>query len=162
MDVLFAEAQDPVGLWQRLGLWKAISFGTTALAAVLAIMLILPPAVQTPPGPTPIYVSEIAGEGDALRLLAAYDPAQGTLAITRTAGGAADGRVLELWAIEGDNAPVSLGVLASAERDTIVVPEALRPAIDGLVLAISDEPPGGSPTGAPTGAVLAVGPITEL
>jgi len=30
------------------------------------------------------------------------------------------------------------------------------------VLAISDEPPGGSPTGAPTGAVLAVGAVTTI
>ena len=34
--------------------------------------------------------------------------------------------------------------------------------IAGLTLAISDEPPGGSPTGQPTGAVLAVGTVTEL
>ena len=39
---------------------------------------------------------------------------------------------------------------------------ALRAALEGAVLAISDEPTGGSPTGAPTGDVLALGEITPL
>jgi anti-sigma-K factor RskA len=42
------------------------------------------------------------------------------------------------------------------------LPEALRGTVAGLVLAVSDEPPGGSPTGAPTGAVLAVGQVSAL
>ena len=38
----------------------------------------------------------------------------------------------------------------------------LGKSIAQLTLAISDEPPGGSPTGQPTGAVLALGAVTEL
>jgi len=41
------------------------------------------------------------------------------------------------------------------------VPDDLRRRVAGAVLAISDEPEGGSPTGAPTGDVLAVGPVQE-
>lgn len=164
MSTLFEETSESARIWDRLGLWKAISLVATGVAAVLAILLLLPPLTfdGTAPGSDSIFVSEIVAEDNTLRLLAAFDPASGTLQITRTTGAAMEGRVLELWAIEGDNPPVSLGVLAEAERDQLAVPEALRPVIGNLVLAISDEPPGGSPTGAPTGAVLAIGPLVEI
>jgi anti-sigma-K factor RskA len=54
---------------------------------------------------------------------------------------------------------VSLGVLPASALAVVSVPEALRTATIGGTLAISDEPVGGSPTGAPSGAVLAVGSV---
>jgi anti-sigma-K factor RskA len=95
-----------------------------------------------------------------LRVLAVYDGASDRLRITRTAGRPADGRAHELWAIAGDNAPVSLGVMPADGSGAVTLPQGLAP--QGLVLAISDEPPGGSPTGQPTGAVLAVGEVVSL
>lgn len=69
----------------------------------------------------------------------------------------------ELWAIAGDAAPVSLGVVPENGRITLTLPDALRGSPQsGLVLALSDEPPGGSPTGAPTGDVLAVGEVLDI
>jgi anti-sigma-K factor RskA len=94
--------------------------------------------------------------------LAVYDPDTTELRLTRTAGDAAEGRVLQLWAIAGAAAPVSLGVLPADPTTAVILPEALRADVAGLVLAVSDEPPGGSPTGAPTGAVLAVGQVSGL
>ena len=83
--------------------------------------------------------------------------------ITRTDGAAVSGRVLELWGIPADGTgPVSLGVLPDTETAEVMVPEALFGKAVGLTLALSDEPPGGSPTGAPTGAVLAVGQLSEI
>jgi anti-sigma-K factor RskA len=71
--------------------------------------------------------------------------------------------VLELWLIEGDAAPVSLGVLPEAPQARVPLDRALAARIAaGALLAISDEPEGGSPTGAPTGAVLAAGPVQEI
>jgi anti-sigma-K factor RskA len=56
-----------------------------------------------------------------------------------------------------------LGILATDETiNEIIIPESLRIKMVGATLAISDEPAGGSPTGAPTGAVLAAGEITTL
>jgi anti-sigma-K factor RskA len=73
-----------------------------------------------------------------------------TLTITRVAGQpAAAGQVHELWIIAPDAAPVSLGLLTEAP---LAVQYPVPPR--GWTLAVSIEPAGGSPTGAPTGPVI--------
>jgi anti-sigma-K factor RskA len=67
------------------------------------------------------------------------------------------GRSLELWALPAQGAPVSLGLLPASGRieRTLAAHQvaALRAAPN---VAVSLEPSGGSPTGAPTGPVLFV------
>lgn len=145
--------------WKRAGLWQGVSLASILVTAFFALQALQAPP---PPGPAPLFVSEIAAEDQSLRLLAVYDSGLGEIRLTRTAGSAAEGRVLELWAIAGQAAPVSLGVLPEQATAALPLPEALRDGVSGLILAISDEPPGGSPTGAPTGAVLAVGAVSAL
>ena len=158
---LFGAPDAPTSLWSRLGLWQGFSLAATAAAAVMAVMLLTQTAPEAP-APGPLFVSEIVAEDDSLRVLAVYDGATGGLRVTRTAGAPAEGRDFELWAIVGDNAPRSLGVLTDDGTGNILLPEDLQGAVGGMVLAISDEPDGGSTTGAPTGAVLAVGHVTDI
>ncbi|SEQ89728.1 anti-sigma factor [Thalassovita taeanensis] len=158
---LFGAPPRRVPLWQRAGIWQGISFASLAVAGFFAAQNLTVPGPQTG-ARGPVYVSEIAAADASLRVLALYAPEAGELRITRTAGAAQDGRALELWAIAGDAAPVSLGVLPGEAKAVVTLPEGLRAGVATLVLAISDEPPGGSLTGAPTGAVLAVGQVTEL
>lgn len=63
----------------------------------------------------------------------------------------------------GEDAPISLGVLGD-EPLTTVTPDAQAAALfgGGAALAISEEPVGGSPTGAPTGDILGVGTLIAL
>ncbi len=143
------------GLFGRFGLPALL--GATAVAGVLAVVLNLGSFAPVPEGP--LYRAEIAAEDGSLRVIAAYDPATEALRIERVTGSAPAGRVLELWLIAGDAAPASLGVLPEAATAVIPVPDALRAGLAGGVLAISEEPVGGSPTGAPTGEVLALGPV---
>jgi len=160
MDALFGAAAAPARLrwWQRAGLWQATTAAALALAAGLGILVLRGPA-----GPAPLLVGEIAAGDDSLRLLVLYDGADGSLRLTRTDGAAPPGRVLELWAIGGpDAAPVSLGLLDAAGQGVATVPPGLRGRADALTLAISVEPPGGSPTGQPTGDVVAIGALAEL
>ena len=84
--------------------------------------------------------------------------------ITRQGGASApQGRAQELWLIaDADSAPISLGLLGGEQQIVVPVAESLRGALEGATLAVSDEPEGGSPTGAPTGPVLAAGQITAL
>ena len=145
-------------VWLRWAMGMALAAGV-ALAVILGTGLLdrgpMPPA-------NPSYQAELAAEDRSLVVAAAYDAGQGRLFVERQQGGPRAGRALELWVIAGEQAPVSLGVLPDAARADLEVPPVLRGRLDGAVLAISDEPPGGSPTGAPTGDVLAAGPITQL
>lgn len=158
MERLFGEKPVVVPFWRRVWVWQGVSLASLALAAGLGFLVLT--TDQAPPGSV-AYVSEIVAEDQSLRLLAVYDPSLGVLRINRTTGAAPSGRVLELWAIRGDAAPVSLGVLPSEAGTTVALPDAYRDGA-GLILAVSEEPPGGSTTGAPTGAVLAVGEAVGL
>ena len=151
--------------------WRGVVGGLVAglAGAALAAALLLPliparpsdDAVAGPVAPPPAssYVAELATEGDALRLFVLYDPAADAFRLRRLAGAPPQGRDFELWAIPPDGVPVSLGVIGAAE--TVPVPDALRPDLAALTLAVSEEDAGGSVTGAP-GDVLAAAPVTEL
>jgi anti-sigma-K factor RskA len=70
------------------------------------------------------------------------------------------GRVPELWLIPPGRAPRSLGLVSIDKAHTVEVPADLRAALAaGSVLAITLEPPGGSPHGAPTGPIIAKGSV---
>lgn len=148
----------------RLGRWPWLlagaGIGGLALAAGFALALLVSPLWRAPVA-APGFVAEIAADDETLRLLLVYDRASGALRYARTAGSAAPGRSLQLWAIAGDGPPVPIAVLPAAERGAVPFPADLAGA-DGLVIAVSDEPPGGSPIGRPTGPVLAAGPAQEL
>jgi anti-sigma-K factor RskA len=70
------------------------------------------------------------------------------------------GKALELWALPDGGTPVSLGVLPTTGDHHRVLTAAQRSALAGSKqIAVSLEPAGGSPTGAPTGPVLHVAPL---
>jgi anti-sigma-K factor RskA len=74
------------------------------------------------------------------------------------------GRDYELWALPKGRPPVSLGLLPyrhSATRRVLSAAQQQALAASAQV-AVSVEPPGGSPTGQPTGAVLFVAPLRNV
>lgn len=138
------------GQKRRYPLWGWLA-GALAAAAVALVAL----AVLLPTAPAPI-VATLGAETDPLRFEARHDGQN--LIVTRVAGSPAPaGQVQELWIIAPDAAPVSLGLLTDAPL-TVAYPDTPT----GWTLAVSLEPAGGSPTGAPTGPVLAAGTITDL
>lgn len=101
----------------------------------------------------PEYLASLSAENSPLLYEAVISGHE--LTLTRSAGDGSDTEHShELWLIIGDAAPVSLGLISGA-RGTFTLPDAQT----GLVLAVSLEPKGGSPTGAPTGPVIAAGSI---
>jgi anti-sigma-K factor RskA len=68
-------------------------------------------------------------------------------------------RSLELWALPPGAAPKSLGLISAGDKlAALQLPAAADQSLaDVPMLAVSLEPKGGSPTGAPTGPVLYTG-----
>jgi anti-sigma-K factor RskA len=74
------------------------------------------------------------------------------------------GRDYELWALPKGGAPVSLGLLPYRHSLAHRVLSAMQQQAlaHSTQLAVSVEPPGGSPTGQPTGAVVFVVPLRAV
>ena len=155
---LFGAPPMPAAWWQRLGLWRGWAGLATAASLVLAVALSLPPPVQSPvvvvlaPSDAAAaaamqqakFVVSVSGDGRSL-VLKPLD----TLTVTPQ-------QALELWAVPAQGAPRSLGLVAS-DRSTRVMRAHL---LEGTAaFAVSVEPPGGSPTGAPSGPIVSVGHI---
>ncbi|WP_296425188.1 anti-sigma factor [Yoonia sp.] len=155
---LFGAQRKPRTILERLGS-RPLAFAMTIMALTVLWVTLQPDVAPTV---VPDYRAEIAAEDNSLIVLASFDVETRQLLISRTEGGARPGRTLQLWLIAGDAAPVSLGVLPDQTNVTLAVGDALVMAMAEGVLAISDEPLGGSPTGLPTGDVLAVGSVTRL
>jgi anti-sigma-K factor RskA len=147
-------------LWQSAGLWRAV-----AAAAVLAALWFgLPRPGPEPAGAPATLVATLAPLDSGVQFVAYADPATGVLNLAHVAGVPAAGRDFELWLIPEEGAdPLSLGVLPATfpVRLTLDPADAALFGPDGT-LAVSAEPAGGSPTGAPTGAVQAIGGLDAV
>ena len=70
---------------------------------------------------------------------------------------------MELWLIPQGGRPHSLGLIQPGQPIRLTIPPELSGSvIKDATLAVSLEPPGGSPTGQPTGPVIAAGPLLAL
>jgi len=153
----------PASPWQRVNVWRWISAGALALAAASMVALFVgrrAPVAPTQPAP---LVAIMALDNGAPAFVATIDGAQGTLVITPVTAWPDAQHVPELWLIPAGDKPHSLGVVDAAKPITVTVPVDLRSAIDpASIVAVSVEPPGGSPTGQPTGAIFAKGGISGI
>jgi len=146
----------------KKGLFARLGFMGPALAGVAAAIVVLVALNQTGylRDDSPLLTAELTAADESLVVLASFDPDAQTLVLNRTVGAPREGRALEMWLVAGDAAPVSLGVWPEGQNPaTLTVPADLGALMDGAILAVSDEPVGGSTTGAPTGDVLATGAV---
>ena len=143
-------AAAPASPW-RLRFWQLFATAATVAAVVLGT---LPRHAPTEP---PMIVVLHATKGNET-IVAGLSPDRRQLTIQPLQKVAlTSDQSLELWALKKDGPPASLGVIA-ADKLTAVNRQALPTDTKGL--AVSLEPLGGSPTGAPTGPVLFVGELT--
>lgn len=148
-------------IWQRVGFWRWLSAGALALAAASMVALFVSRA-PVPPQPAPL-VAIMALDNGAPAFVATIDRAHGTMVVTPVTTWSDVAHVPELWLIPPGDKPHSLGVVGSAKPVTVTIPADLRGAIDPKsIVAISVEPPGGSPTGQVTGPVIAKGGISGI
>lgn len=149
-------------LWNSLALWRGLALGGTAAAAIAIAQI--GPAPVAPGAPPQLLVAALAGADGKPLLSAAYDPLRGSVVLTpATQRDDTEGKSPELWVIEGDKPPRSLGVIdIQGPNAHAISSKQLVGLAPGSVLAISIEPLGGSPTGQPTGPVVATGKLTAI
>ena len=97
--------------------------------------------------------------------VAAYDPARQALIITSLAKPGTDpARVHQLWVIPADGKPHSLGMIEPGASKAMPMPKDMAPMFaPGAAIAVSVEPPGGSPLkNAPSGPFAARGQLGKI
>jgi anti-sigma-K factor RskA len=149
-------APSPAPWWRRLALWQGLTASTALAAALLLSMVLQAPPVQppivivlgiNPDAPQAVqarFVASLSADGRAL-VLEPIDAPPLTAA-----------QALELWAVPPAGAPRSLGLVRADAATTLLRSQLLR---DTAALAVSIEPAGGSPSGAPTGPVVSLGKL---
>ena len=149
--------------------WQWLGIGGMGLAvASLAALIVLGPANRALIGDR-----GLAGAGSTLTATLAsstgtplftvvIDRATSTATLIPVSAEPTDGRVPELWLLPpAGAAPKSLGLLDPNKPLRLVLKEQGLSA-GTMALAVSLEPQGGSPTGAPTGPVVASGPLNQI
>ena len=158
---LFPQPQSAkAGLWSSLAFWRGLA--AAAFAALIAFVAL--PYLNVPVEvPQAQLVASLAADGSDVRYLAVYNPATGDVGLSHVSGARASGKDFELWMIEPEKPPVSMGVIPVGSSVHLEVEAASRQKLaQGAVLAVSLEPTGGSPTGQPTGPVVAAGDLRAI
>jgi anti-sigma-K factor RskA len=157
-----------VELRRGLKRWRRIATGMSALAACLAIVLLaglqrsIPSGVQVPAQNASPMVAMLGDPQAGTKVVASWDPDVDQLVLAVPGELSSDPRHShELWVIPKGGKPRSLGTLPTSKQMHMRLAEGLARLLEqGATIAISVEPRGGSPTGAPTGPVVASGALT--
>lgn len=158
---LFADAARP-GVWGSLALWRSLT-AAAALVAIVAIGIDLAAPRPDPSAFAAQVVAALSQQGSGVSVVALYNTSTGQIRLTALSGQSVPDKDYELWAIEGSNAPKSMGVIdVSSRNDMTLTPEQMVGFGAGTTLAISLEPKGGSPTHQPTGPIVAAGKATAI
>ncbi len=154
----------PISIWQRLGLWRAIS--GLALAAVVALAVMVGQPRQDAQPPVVVVLQGVGADPAAAGTIVASFAGDGRSLVARplTRVAVRPDRALQLWWAKAEGPPKSLGLIRP-DGVTVLDDQALPGGLQGSGidhLAVSIEPPGGSPTGQPTGPVVFVGKLQPV
>lgn len=172
LQALAVPEAPPPGLWERIAgtldpatakpaastgkswFWPAWSFGATAVAGSLAAILLMRP----PAAPERMMTVLLSSQDQPAWVVEADRGGLRLAALNRQA--APDNRALQLWALpQGATAPTSLGLIPRESGQINVAASIIQPQ-PGMLIEITLEPPGGSPTGRPTGPILFIGRLS--
>ncbi len=146
-------------LWRSLAFWRGFAFGSMALAAASLAAF----AVVAPRAPVEETAMATALQGGPAGIIAAFNPQARKLLIVPAAPSASQQWAPELWLIMPGGTPLSLGVVDPEQPTEVKLsPDLAERLNQSPTLAISLEPVGGSPSGMPTGPVIARGTLHHL
>lgn len=158
---LFTGASKP-GFWNSLALWRSLAAAAAAVAVVAVSLNVVTPR----PDPNMFAAQLVAAlheQGTNVSFVALYNPDTGQVRLTALSGDTMPDQDYELWAIEGSNAPVSMGVVPIDASMSMPLPDGVKAGFGpGTLLAVTIEQKGGSPTGAPQGPIVAKGTATQI
>jgi anti-sigma-K factor RskA len=144
--------------WGQLAFWRGLAAVASVAVISLSVLLASPGPAQPP---IVVVLSSTGAAADGAIVAASFVASisgDGRAMVTKPLVNVKleANRALELWAVPPQGAPRSLGLI-SAQGTTIV--KKGKVLDNTAALAVSLEPPGGSPTGAPTGPVLWAGKL---
>jgi anti-sigma-K factor RskA len=155
-------AARPGSIWHSLAFWRGFGIAAAALAAASIAALAY---IGLVPGSRPALMATLAGSSGQPNFVAAVTASGNSLVVVPAALLTNDPRAIELWLIlpGPDQRPHSLGLVQPGQPIRLTIPPDLAGRLGpDAMLAVSLEPPGGSPTGQPTGPVIASGKLTRL
>lgn len=159
-----ARSQARKGIWDNLALWHWIGIGASFVAAASILLMVTYP--RLPPAPVAVsagyMVSAIQQDNGVTGWTATMDLQHSRMVVVpATPVALAQGRAPELWLIPAGRKPIPVGMITRDKPITLALDPALLAQLGPTaVLAVSVEPIGGSPTGQPTGPVIAKGAIS--
>jgi anti-sigma-K factor RskA len=156
-----AAAPQRPSLWQSLALWRSLTAVSATLAAASIAAFVYVALVPASRGP---LLATLGGSAGQPNFVASVTAQGNNLVIVPAALLTNDPRAYELWLIPaGETRPHSLGLIQPGQPVRLDLPADLAGRVTPqATLAVSIEPPGGSPTGQPTGPVIASGKLTNL
>lgn len=144
-------------IWDSLAFWRGLALAGALAAASLGALLYVGALTQKAP-----LIAAIEGGGHRI-FVATIDAKRRTIAVVPAEYSGDLTHVAELWLLPPGGKPLPVGLLRADRTVVLEVSAALAAKADErAALAVSLEPPGGSPTGQPTGRVIGSGKLTNL
>ena len=157
-----AAASPVVLLQRRLARWRAAAIGAASLAAMLAVGLVIG---ETRRAAAPNeFVAILQTNAQTPAFVASINIDTREVSVRPIAATPQPGKSYELWIIDATlGRPRSLGVIGAegVTRGRNLDPYD-RAVVEGATYAVTVEPPGGSPTGAPSGPPVFVGKLVPV
>lgn len=143
--------------WSELRIWR-LTAGALAAALLVSVFIIFQPSRPSSP---PLLARLEQSDGNTLFAVTMQPNGSVLFVPTRTVDW--QNKTAQAWVIAADGKPRSLGLLPTNASVMLTLPVDLSAVLTtGAVLAVSLEPPNGSPTGLPTGPVIAQGKISSM
>jgi anti-sigma-K factor RskA len=150
-----------VALRRSVSRWRAAAIAASAVAALLAIGFAQRETTRGSAAPRE-YVAILQKDAASPAFEVTVNLDRQELTVRPVTAQAPPGKAYELWIINDKlGAPRSLGVVGESSRAASL---ALydRAVVEGATYAVTIEPPGGSPTGQPSGAPVFTGKLIPV